>query len=197
MLWKTKNTYVIKKYILALLIVMTATLVMAQGMSTGITVGYANSNHFPRNETHTAMPGFQLGGLAQLPLGSWDLQGELRLASKGFIAHSIGDTYLTNLFLYVELPLSMKYELLPNDTWNIYLLGGITARWKVIAINLVSELDGIRSFDAGVHAGLGLCYRKLALEARFDQGIVNFDLIEPQKFHQTLSLGMNFYFSEN
>ncbi len=185
-----------RKTSLTIVLILIATLVMAQGMSTGITVGYANSNHLPRNETHTSMPGFQLGGLAQLPLGSWDLQGELRLASKGFIAHSIGDTYLTNLFLYVELPLSLKYELLPSDTWNIYLLGGITARWKVIAINLVSELDGIRSFDAGVHAGLGLRYRKVALEARYDQGFVNFDLIEPGKYHQTLSVGMNFYFRE-
>jgi len=186
-----------KKISLIIVLILTATLVMAQRMSTGITVAYANSNHLPRNEAHTAMPGFQLGGLAQLPLGSWDLQGELRLASKGFIVESIGDTYLTNLFLYVELPLSMKYELLPNDIWNIYLLGGITSRWKVIAINLVSELDGIRSFGAGVHAGLGLRYRKVALEARFDQGVVNFDLIEPAKYHQTLSLGMNFYFREN
>jgi len=171
-------------------------LLLAGNMQTGISLSYNNSNYIPNDAQNTSIPGFRLGGSAQLPLGLTFVQCELLLSSKGFLSKSIGDTQLTNLFLYVEFPLSLKYELLPSDNWNIYLLGGVSARWKIIAINLVNELEGIRSFDAGLHAGLGLRYEKVALEARFDQSFVDFDLIEPGKYHQTLSLGMNFYFRE-
>jgi Outer membrane protein beta-barrel domain len=166
----------------------------AGNMQTGMTVAYNSSNFMPYNAENSAIPGFRIGGLAQIPLGKSLFQAELQLASKGFLTESIGDTRLTNLFLYVELPLSIKYELLPGNTWNIYLLGGFSASLKVIAINLVSELGGVRAVDAGLHVGLGARYQKVELEARFDQSILNFDLIEPGKFHQTLSMGMNFYF---
>ncbi len=157
-------------------------------------VGYNTSNYVPVNNYHKNIPGFRMGGFAQMPLGKSLFQAELLLASKGFLAESIGDTRLTNLFLYVELPLSIKYEFLPKDTWNIYLLGGFSVGLKIIAINLVTDFDGIRSFDAGVHIGFGARYKKVEFEARFDQSILNFDLIEANKFHQTLSLEMNFYF---
>ena len=167
---------------------------LAGNMQTGISLSYNNSNYIPNDAQNTPIPGFRLGGLAQFPLGLTFVQCELLLSSKGFLAKSIGDTQLTNLFLYMELPFSLKYEFFLSDNWNIYLLGGVSARWKIIAINLVNELDGIRSIDAGLHAGLGLRYGKVAFEARFDKSIINFDLVDPGKYHQTLSLGMNFYF---
>lgn len=165
-------------------------------MQTGITVGYNSSNYTPTQQITTNMPGFRIGGISQLPVSSLVLQSEYLLSSKGFVSQSVGDTRLSNLFLYLELPLSLKYEYLKNEKRHAYVLGGVYAQLKVIAINLVSEIDGIRTFDAGVHMGLGIGFQKIGIETRYEQSFINFDLIDPQKFNRTITVAMNIYFKE-
>jgi len=180
------------KLILILLVCFTA----LHAMQTGIKVGYNVSGIIPVQEEYTNMPGFRIGGISQLPVNPFHFQCEFLLSSKGFMSKSVGDTRLTNLFLYLQLPLSLKYELPLSDSWNLYALGGCYASLKIIAINLVSEIDGVRGLDAGLHLGGGIRFRKIDIEARYEQSILNFDLIEPQKFHCSFSAGMNFYFKE-
>ncbi|MCK4812477.1 MAG: outer membrane beta-barrel protein [Candidatus Marinimicrobia bacterium] len=185
-----------KIMLLSLLVLLSVNLLQANEHTTGMRITYNSSDYLGVITDRYPMPGFTLGGLYLQAFPVFDMQVELFLSTKGFQLSSMGDTRLSNLFIYLELPVSVRKEFFKNETWNIYVLGGLSAKFKVLAINLVSEIEGVRMFDAGVHAGLGLRYSKVALEARYDQSFINFDLIEPGKYHQSISLGMSFYFRD-
>ena len=186
-----------KKVSLFLIFIFFAGFTIAQKNVTGIKIGY-NSSKFVgsaiNGSNHDNMPGFYMGGLFLKKLSKFDLQFEMLLTTKGYQVNSIGDTYISNLLIYLEMPALIRKEILSKNKLGVYVLGGPSFMWKILSINLVSEIDGIKNIDAGAILGLGLQISKLSFEVRLNQSFVNFDLIEPSKYNQVVSVGLNFYF---
>jgi len=191
------NSY--KKIGLFIFCIFFAGITIAQNSTTGIKLGY-NSSKFIGNgitgANHENMPGLNIGGLYNKKLTKFDLQIELLLSTKGYQINSIGNTYISNLFIYLELPVLIRKDIYTTEKLATYVIGGPSIMIKVLCINLVSEIEGIKNFDSGVNLGLGLQYSKISFEVRFNQSFINFDQIEPSKYNQVISFGMNFYFKD-
>jgi hypothetical protein len=188
------------KYMLLILLLLTVIeLAQCQNNTTGISVGY-NTSMVHEFEApildHKRMPGIHIGGLYKHTFPTFAIQSELLISSKGYQSNSIGDTYINNLFLYLELPFYIRKNILDKKNFQLYLICGVSVMYKVLAINLVSEIDGVRNFDSGINLGAGIQHGKISLDVRFTQSYINLDLIKPSKFNQTLSVGMNFYFKD-
>jgi hypothetical protein len=171
----------------------------AQETVTGIKAGY-NSSRFVGSAIpdadHLRMPGINFGGIVNKHSQYFDLQFELIISSKGYQVKSIGDTHISNLLVYIDLPIIVKKDLFTGTKFGFYLTGGISIMFNVLSINLVSELEGVRKFDSGILFGLGTQFRRLSFELRITQSIINFDRIEPIKYNQVISAGLTFYFKE-
>jgi hypothetical protein len=168
----------------------------AQENITGMRLGY-NSARFTGNSIsgteNKNIPGFYIGGFYKKDFSKFDIQTELLLTSKGYKIKSVGDTYLSNVFLYLELPLLLKKDLLSNEKNSLYFIAGPVLMLKVIAINLVSEIEGINNFDSSINVGLEFQHNNISLDLRLNQSFINFDKIEPSKYHQVISFGMSFH----
>jgi outer membrane protein with beta-barrel domain len=163
---------------------------------TGMRLGY-NSAQFVGNGVkgteNKNIPGAYIGGFYIKDLQKFDIQTELLLSSKGYKMNSIGDTYLSNVFLYLEMPVLLKKDLFKNEKTGLYFVAGPVFMLKVISINLVSEIEGVRNFDLALNIGFELLLNKVSFDLRFNQSFINFDKIEPSKYHQVISFGMSFH----
>jgi len=171
----------------------------SQELITGIKVGYNSSKFTGSGISDTgneSMPGIYFGGIANKSFPNCDLQLELMISSKGYQVKSIGDTHISNLLIYIDLPIMVKKDLYRGNKFGIYLTGGASIMYNILSINLVSELEGIRKFDSGIILGLGTQYSRLSFELRITQSIINFDRVESTKYNQVISVGLNFYFKE-
>jgi hypothetical protein len=178
---------------------LTITPANSQEIVTGIKFGY-NSSQFTGSAIpdvdHARMPGINFGGIFVKTFRNFDLQFETMISSKGFRIKSIGDTYISNLLIYIDLPVMIKKSIFSNKNFRVFLTGGTSAMFNILSMNLVSELEGIRKFDSGILVGLGTQFSRISFEIRVTPSIINFDRVEPKKYNQVISAGLSFYFKE-
>jgi len=193
-----KNRSTIFRFIFFILLVLAAIeLLNAQSSATSFRIGYNSSTVWTNRSdlpVRKNLPGIYLGAAYKYSFTPVELQGEMLISTKGFMAQSVGETYIHNLILYLEMPFCIKKKVIETAHMNIFLSGGLTFMCRILAINLISEIEGIRRFDQGINFGMGIQFGKIALEARYTQSFINMDLIEGPGYNQTFSAGMNFYF---
>lgn len=193
----------IKPYIILITSIVSCFLLIytteAQELITGIKAGY-NSSKFTGpgiiDTDNNRMPGINIGGIINKSFPKFDLQSELLISTKGYQINSIADTYISNLLIYIDLPLLIKKNMYVKNNFGAYLTGGLSLMYNILSINLVSELEGIRKFDTGLLFGIGAQYSKVSIELRINQSIINFDKVDPLKYNQVISAGLDFYFKE-
>jgi hypothetical protein len=117
-----------------------------------------------------------LGGFVSYKLNHLlSLQQEVSFTTKGSKINTIGDIYLSNIFVYLELPFLVKatflteYRLKPN----VYV--GPAVSLLILAYNDNYFLDDIRSFDLEGVVGVGFEVWKISLDLRLTKGLLNFD----------------------
>ena len=165
--------------IFTFVILFTSSLMAGEFSGIGLKLGY-NSSVFTGDD----LPGKEVSSLAGLALGGFvsykfntkfSLRQEVLLTSKGARINTIGDVYLSNIFLYFELPLLAKMTFLSEQTLQPNIFIGPAFGLTIMAVNDVTVLEDIRGYDLGLVLGAGVDIWKLALDIRFNIGLLNFD----------------------
>lgn len=154
-------------------------LIAGQFSGLGLKLGY-NSSIF----TGKDIPGKGVRSQAGLVLGGFVLykfndlfsfQQEVLFTTKGSKINTISDIYLSNTFVYLELPFLAK-AIFFREYWlkpNIYI--GPAVDLLILAFNDRYFLDDIRSFDLGIVLGAGFEVWKVSFDLRLTKGLLNFD----------------------
>jgi hypothetical protein len=166
----------------------------------GIKLGF-NSSIFTGNDIPgkgvRSQPGFALGGFVQYEINSiFSLQQEAFITTKGAKINTVGDVYLSNTFIYFELPLLAKMTFQAEHHLKPFIYLGPALGITIIAINNVGVLDDIRGLDFGVVLGAGIEVWKFSLEIRLNKGLLSFDKSadDINLKNQTFSILMGFAF---
>lgn len=166
-------------FYLCLFGLISAPLTAGEFVATGMKLGF-NQSKFVGSDTPgkgvSNLPGFAIGGFAVYNVNPrWSLQQELLLLSRGSQINTIGEMNLHTLFLYVDLPLQVKFTVLPESTIKPFVSAGPELGLKVLAINEVGQPDDIRTLDIGLTFGGGVSYARISAELRYYRGLSNFD----------------------
>lgn len=193
-----KNTRAILKFIFFILLLLAAMELLRGQQNTSLfRIGYNHSTVWsPRDDQpeRIPIPGMYLGAGYTHYFTRAAFRGELLLSSRGFLSQSVGDTYIHNLILYLDLPVGIQKKLAGAGMWDLCFNGGLTLSYKILAINLISEIDGIRSIDPSIFIGPALHFGKLAFELRYNHGLINMDLLSGPAYNRSLSVGIRFTF---
>jgi len=191
-----------KKITITVILVMIISLSLHAGMITdiGMKIGYNSSTFGGKNlpgKGVSNVPGFTIGGYTSYKIGGkLYIQPEIMLATKGSKINTVGDIEQYNIFVYVEMPILLKYRLIQTGNFHLSGLCGPGLSLKALAMNDVGVLDNIRGFDAGVIAGFEVGLGRFAFEIRYEQGLLNFDTNDDEADlkNQTLSFLINIAF---
>jgi len=165
----------------------------------GLSIGIHQSRFIGRNlpgKRIDGIPGFNIGGSLYWPLNSvLTLQNGLALCIKGCRMNTVGDIYLTNIFVYIESPVILRIHFHQKNQ-QPFLQLGTSLNYNVLAINDVGLIDKIRKWDMGLIGGFGLDLPKLSLAICFNQGLIPIDISESKTGlrHQTLGTSITFVF---
>jgi hypothetical protein len=165
--------------IITLFILFTSSLITGEFSNIGIKVGY-NSSTFAGNDIPgkgvSSQSGVAIGGFVCYSFNQrFSLRQEVFFTTKGAKINTIGDVYLTNLFMYFELPLLAKMTFLSEHRVQPNIFIGPAFGLTIIATNDVAVLEDIRSYDLGVVFGAGIDLWKISIDVRFNIGLLNFD----------------------
>lgn len=167
------------KIVTFLFIFLSSKLIAGEFSGLGLKLGY-NSSIFTGNDIPykgvCSQPGLLLGGFVSYKFNeTFSIQQEILFTTKGSKINIIGDIYLSNTFVYLELPFLAKANFL-KEYWlkpNIYV--GPAAAVLITAFNDRYFLDDIRSFDLGFVIGVGFEVWRVSLDFRLTKGLLNFD----------------------
>lgn len=173
----------------------------AQGFSgLGAKLGY-NSSQFVGADVPgkgiSSQSGLTLGGYVTYEFNDmFSLQQEVLFTLKGSKINTIGDIWLSNIFLYVEMPLLAKATFLPESGLRPTVYAGPAVAVLIGAFNDKGLLEDIRSSDLGLVVGGGVEIWKLSLDLRLTRGLLNFDQSAAgiDLKHQTISVLMGYAF---
>jgi len=120
--------------------------------------------------------GFAAGGFICYSFNQkFSLQQEVLFTFKGAKINTVSDVYLSNLFMYFELPLLAKMTFRPEHTLQPNIFIGPAFGITIIAVNEVAILEDIRGYDLGLVLGAGIDVWKFSLDLRYNFGLLNFD----------------------
>lgn len=164
----------------SLALIVSTTSAGAQGFSgLGAKLGYSSSQFVGADipgKGVSSQSGLTLGGYASYEFNNtFSLQQEVLFTLKGSKVNTIGDVWLSNIFLYVEIPLLAKATLLPESELRPNVYAGPALAVLIGAFNDVGFLEDIRSYDVGLVIGCAVDIWRLSLDLRLTNGLLNFD----------------------
>ncbi len=173
----------------------------AQGFSgLGAKLGY-NSSRFIGADIPgkgvNSQSGLTLGGFATYEFNNtFSLQQEVLFTMKGSRINTVGDVWLSNIFLYIEMPLLAKATFFTENRLRSNVYAGPAVAALIGAFNNTGFLEDIRSYDLGFVIGGGVEIWKLSLDLRLMKGLLNFDRSadDIDLKHQTISVLMGYAF---
>jgi len=196
-----RGTYGRKTILCSLALIASTMSAAAQGFSgLGAKLGYSSSQFVGADipgKGVSSQPGLTLGGYVSYEFnGTFSLQQEVLFTFKGSKINTIGDVWLSNIFLYLELPLLAKATLLTESELRPNIYAGPALAVLIGAFNDTGFLEDIRSYDVGLVIGGGVDIWKLSLDLRLTQGLLNFDESASgiDLKHQTISVLMGYAF---
>lgn len=145
----------------------------------GVKLGFNSSKFIGKDipgKGVSSIPGFALGGFVSYEINKkFSIQQELLVTAKGSKINTIGDMYLTNAFIYFEMPLLVKMTFQTERKIIPFLFCGSSLGVKCLAVNEVGLLDDIRNIDWGLILGAGVEFWKITMDVRYNRGLLNFD----------------------
>lgn len=164
---------------ITLCILITSSLMAGEFTGIGINLGY-NSSTFAGNDIPgkgvSSQGGVAIGGFVGYTFNQrFSLRQEVLFTIKGAKINTIGDVYLSNLFMYIELPLLAKMTFLSGQKVQPNIFIGPAFDLTIMATNDVAVLEDIRSYDLGIVFGAGIDVWKISIDVRFNIGLLNFD----------------------
>jgi hypothetical protein len=145
----------------------------------GMKLGY-NSSTFSGDDIPgkgvKSQSGLAIGGFFGYKFNQkFSLQQEILFTTKGAKINTIGDVYLSNLFMYFEFPLLVKMTFRPEQMFRPIVFLGPAFGINILAVNDTAVLEDIRSIDFGIVLGIGIEIWRFALDVRLYEGLLNFD----------------------
>jgi hypothetical protein len=173
----------------------------AQGFSgLGAKLGYTSSKFVGADipgKGISSQPGLILGGYVTYEFNNtFSLQQEVLFTFKGSKVNTIGDLWLSNIFIYVEMPVLAKATFLEDHGLRPNIYAGPAVAALIGAFNSTGLLEDIRTYDLGLVIGGGVEIWKLSLDLRLTNGLLNFDQSAAgiDRKHQTISVMMGYAF---
>lgn len=165
--------------ITAIFLLFTSALLAGEFNGSGMKLGY-NSSTFTGSDIPgkgvSSQAGITLGGFLRYKINHrFSLQQEILLTTKGAKINTVGDVYLSNIFMYFEFPLLGKMTFRPEHMLKPSIFAGPAFGIEVLTVNDVGVLEGIRGFDFGVVLGAGIEVWEFSLDVRLIKGLINFD----------------------
>jgi hypothetical protein len=191
-----------RRAIICSLVVIVSTVgASAQGLSRlGAKLGY-NSSQFVGADIPgkgiSSQSGLALGGYVTYEFNeTFALQQEILFSLKGSKINTVGDVWLSNIFLYVEMPLLAKATFFPENRLRPNVYAGPAVAALIGAFNNTGILEDIRSYDLGFVFGGGVEIWKLSFDLRLTEGLLNFDQSASgiDLKHQTISVLLGYAF---
>ena len=176
----------------------------AAGIKLGLNQSTFVGDDIPIQGIHP-IPGLAMGGFAVYKLHDFHIAGqpaalsiqqEIALTTLGSSINSVGELQLTNILIYLEFPLLAQVALYPDKPLQPYLFLGPDMMNILLAANDIAMLRDIRDWDCNLVIGAGLKVWKLSLDARWQRGLINFD-VSPDELdlkNQSLSFRMGYSF---
>ena len=196
-----RGTYGRKTILCSLALIASTMSAAAQGFSgLGAKLGYTSSQFVGADipgKGVSSQSGLTLGGYVSYEFNNtFSLQQEVLFTLKGSKINTIGDVWLSNIFLYIEMPLLAKATLLTESELRPNIYAGPALAVLIGAFNDVGLLEDIRSYDVGLVLGGGVDIWRLSLDLRLTSGLLNFDESASgiDMKHQTISVLMGYAF---
>ena len=164
------------------------------GRNRGLVLGLSASN-FAGSEAAAAenkfIPGFSLGFYQDFIFNHrYSLETGLLLTSKGSRLNAVGDLYLHQVLIYLEIPVLAECKLIIREKFSLHVAGGAYMGLKLIAFNEVGFPNEINGLDAGVDVGLGVRFRHFSYRIDVKRGFLNVDKGEPPVNYKNLTFSL-------
>jgi hypothetical protein len=176
----------------------------AVGVKLGLNRSTFVGNDIPQQGINP-VPGLAIGGFAVYRLRDLHLAGlpaavalqqEINFTTMGSRINSVGELQLTNIFMYLEVPLMAQVTFLPDERLQPFFFLGPTIMSRLLTFNEVGMLEDIRDRECDLTFGGGVRFGKVMLDLRVQHGLLSFDLSDDEldlKNH-CFSLRMGFAF---
>jgi hypothetical protein len=167
------------KIVTFLLFFLSSKLIAGEFSGLGLKLGY-NSSIFTGKDIPgkgvSSQPGVTIGCFICYEFDQmFSIQQEVLITTKGSKINTVGDVYLSNIFMYFELPLLAKMTFRSEHQLRPYIYLGPAFGRTIVALNNVGILENIRGSDFSVVLGTGIEVWKIHFEIRFNKGLLNFD----------------------
>ena len=184
-----------KKAIITLALVLSAGIMMAQGLHFGPRAGFTVSNFIEKSSFGTtdtySKPGFQLGATAELEVLSFLYVGTtLSLYQKGYKNPIIEGVIVSkNTFTFLDLPIEIGYKM-PIGNVSVYGQIGpyasVALAGKSRVVNhdepdmnedpySLYEYETYKRFDTGISIAVGADYKQYQVRINYTRGLTDFD----------------------
>ncbi|MCD4768817.1 MAG: PorT family protein [Bacteroidales bacterium] len=169
-----------KKIVIVLIIISWSPGIFCQEKLDRMLIGYnsswyRNTTDHDNNSLH--LPGLFLGYQIDLfKINLLDIETGIGISTKGSRLSSVGDTYIRNIFVYIELPLLLKAELSKGEKLRPFIFLGPSLNANIVCFNWSGFIDDIRNIDLTIISGCGLRMDKISLSGRYSLGVTNFDI---------------------
>jgi hypothetical protein len=147
-------------------------------LQTGITIGYNSSTFMGHDKPGKlkSIPGLYLGGIINYPINKrLSLLSNVSISSKGTEFSAIDNLTEAVVFLYFDIPIMVKMDLLIDKKISPFVEIGSDFAYNILAEGSGGPLYDIKKADLGIVSGFGLDIGKISIGTRYNYGIIKFD----------------------
>lgn len=168
------------KKIVFIISLLSNSLLLFSQLNSEIYLGYNSSKYLGSSESNIEcvnIPGISIGYSCDIiHRPAFDIETGIGITSRGSKLSSIGDSYIRNIFLYLELPVIAKLHFAKDKVIDPYIFSGPSLNAKLLCFNYNGFIDDIRKFDLAISSGAGLNINRFSLRLRYTCGILDFDI---------------------
>jgi hypothetical protein len=196
---KSSKMKTMKRIITVLILLGLISQAFCQVKNQGLAIGYNSSWFTGTGESCSEgvpIPGLSLGYHFDILISDiLDLQTGIGLTTRGQRMSSIGDTYVRNIFVYLELPAYAKKEFCEGRKIRPFIIAGPSLNANILSINWTGFINDIRKFDICLNSGIGIKTRHFSIRARYVHGLFDFDISDYDNTLKNSTLTIEFGFN--
>ena len=145
----------------------------------GLLFGFNSSTFTGSDQTledNCYLPGVTIGMYQVVDLSArFFLEQDLSFTTKGSRLRTIGDLYLHQVVIYMELPLLAGWNINPGNKATAFLSVGPTIGLLLLAFNEIGFPEETARFDMGAQLGIGLSWERFRIGLHVNQGLLDQD----------------------
>ena len=169
-------------------------------LNIGLRIGYNSSNFVGKDipgKSSRSLPGIYLGGTVNYPLrNNLSVSTGIAVDTKGAKINTISDINEVMYFLYLDIPVMLRYSPFSGKPFPVYLSAGHSVDFLIVKGTFLSVLDDVKNLDMAFLIEGGLAWKKIGFGIRYAHSYLNFDKSENnfKMRNATLSIMATFNF---